>query len=124
MKKAIVGSVVTFSFGEGVAPIVVDVSGFSQAVREYAVPFAFGHRLGDNAAGCKTEAERRAAVQELADYYGNGAIEWNMKSTTPRAPAQDQTILKLSVALGLTYDATMARVAAAAMAELSAQPAV
>ena len=122
MKKQIDAGLVKFTFDGGLEPLSFDPMTASQANRDYAVPFGFAHRLGDCAAQYKTDSERRTAIVELMEHYTSGSIEWNTKAG-PRAAPQDATILKLSTVLGLSYDATMARVAAAAMAELAAVPA-
>ena len=127
MKKTIIGQVVKFTFDGGLEPVEFDCAKLSAANREYAVPFAMCHRLGDAAAIPKsaengytiTEQMRREEVAGLAAHYASGSDQWNVKASA-RAPTQNPAILKLATALGLTYEETQAKLVADAMAALGA----
>ena len=106
MKKRIMGSVVTFTFEHGTPPYSFDTALASRECREYAVPFAFGHRLGDAAAGCKSETERRAAVAALGAYYigpagGPAPTDWDMRGLG--VVKENPTIAAIAAAKGVTY---------------------
>lgn len=91
MKKAISGNLVKFTFDDNVAPYTFDTTRCSGAVRAYAIPFAFMHRLGDAAALSRvnkdgtvrtiTEAMRRDVVAELGDHYLTGTDAWEMRAS-------------------------------------------
>jgi hypothetical protein len=127
MKKQIVGQVVTFTFDEGVAQVSFDCGLLSRENKEYAVPFAMGHRLGDNAAIAKskennfrvTEAMRRAAIVELIEHYQTGSVDWSPKAGTRKAP-QNATILAIAVKRGCSYEQAEAYIAEKMLAEMGA----
>lgn len=112
MKKRIDGTRVIFSFDHGVPELVFDTACVTQPVRDYAVPFAFMHRLGDAAAIPRqqadgtviivTEAMRRDAIAGLAKYYEDGATEWHLKGPGKPAP-QNSTIAAIAAKRGITY---------------------
>jgi hypothetical protein len=126
MKKQIVGQVVTFTFEDGVAPVSFDCNLLSRENAEYAVPFAMGHRLGDNAAIQKskennfivTEAMRRAAIVELIEHYQSGTADWSPKAKAKAAP-QNATILAIAAKRGCTYAEAEAYIAEKMLAELN-----
>lgn len=127
MKKSIVGNVVTFTFADNVAPYVFDCSALTDEIKAYSVPFAMGHRLGDNAAiqkseenGFKvTEQMRRDAVAELGDYYAGGATEWNLKGAA-RAPKENPIILQIATKRKITYAEAEAFLAAQFLTDMTA----
>lgn len=126
MKKRIDGTKVIFSFDDGKADYVFDSALVTDAIKAMAVPMAFSHRLGDNAALARkdkngnvvtiTEEMRREAVTELGDYYLNGATAWNMRAAATRA--LNPTWVKLAEKRGVSYDVIAAEKAAADLAEL------
>lgn len=117
MKKRIDGTKVVFSFDHGVPELVFDTAVVTPEVRDYAVPFAFMHRLGDAAAIPRqqadgtvvivTEAMRREAIAALAQYYTDGATLWNVRATG-KAPAQNATIAAIALKRGIDYAAAEA----------------
>lgn len=118
MKKKIEGALVRFTFGEGVPELVFDTAKISAECRAYAVPFGFSHRLGDSAATCKTEAERRAAIAALATHYESGATEWNVR--TSAGPVQNPIWAAIAAKRGISYETYAAEKQAEALAELAA----
>lgn len=128
MKKAIVGSLVKFTFKDGVEDYTFDCAKMSAANREYAIPFAMSHRLGDNAALSRTapdgstitvtEAMRREAVAELGDWLMLGGAEWEKGRS--RVIAQNPVWAKLAEARGVDYAVIASEKAAADLAELEA----
>jgi hypothetical protein len=128
MKKSInaASRTVMFTF-EGLAPVVLDVAKVTDANRNHAMLHGFAARIGDNAAITKgpengykvTEAMRREAVLELVNHYESGSLEWNVRSTTPKAPALNAYVLELAQRHGVSYDVMMAKIAATALDELT-----
>lgn len=110
MKKAIVGSVVRFTF-DGAEPLEFDATKAGAANRAYAEMHGWMARLGDAAALSRkdpktgvvttiTELARRAEIAALIDHYYNPASEWNMKV---KAQAPNPFFLKLAESRGCTY---------------------
>ena len=114
MKKIIDGAKVTFTFNDGVEPLVFNTGTMSPTCIEYAIPFAMGHRLGDAAAGCKTEQERRAAVAALAAHYETGTADWNTRTASGATAKSDQAAIEL---LSEMMDMTVEEARAAYMAK-------
>lgn len=110
MKKKIDGHLVRFTFSDDTPELVFDTTKVSAENRAYAVPFAFSHRLGDSAATCKTEAERRAAIAQLAAHYESGSADWNVRGSGI-AP-QNPVILAIAAKLGITYEEAQAKLVA------------
>ena len=79
MKKRIIGDVVEFTF-TGLDSYTFNTRLVHADNKARAVPVAFSHRLGDSAAGCKTEAERREAVVALGEHYLSGSPDWNTRT--------------------------------------------
>jgi hypothetical protein len=129
MKKSInaQAQTVTFTF-DGLAPITFNPGLASVEARQYAMLHGFCARIGDNAAIQKseennftvTEGMRREAVMELVNHYESGTEQWNLRAAGPRKVAQNPAILKLAEALGLSYEATQAKLVDDAMAALTA----
>ena len=126
MKKTIEGTKVTFTFADGVEPFTFDTEAMTPECKAHAIPFGMGHRLGDAAAIAKsadngyivTEAMRRAAIVELADYYAGGATAWNMRVAGKKEAPKNAAFIKLAEAWGCTYDEAMAKMAERALAEM------
>ena len=138
MKKSIVGGTVHFTFdpiigSDGatipVEPIVFDTMKCSTAVRDYAVPFAFMHRLGDAAALSRTlpdgsvrtitEAMRRVAIMELVTHYESGATDWNLKARASSAVTLNPMVYQKSIEWGISYEAAMVRISSEWLAAMS-----
>ena len=120
MKKHIdvTAGIVTFTFEDGVQPYQFNLGQLSPANRDYAVGFGIGHKLGDNAATCKTEVARRAAVAEIGDYLANpDNADWTMRG--PRKIPQNAAIIKLATRMGMTYEQAEAWIAEDAVADLT-----
>lgn len=117
MKKQIdtAAQILTFTFGDGVAPLTLAMRDVSPECATYAMLHGFAQRCGDNAAGAKTEAERRTAVAEMVDYYASGAKEW-----TTRKPTQRQLIPAL-VAMAERTGRSYAELESAYIAKLEAE---
>lgn len=119
MKKAISGSVITFTF-DGLEPLTFDTSTASEAVKSHAMLHGFMQRLGDAAAIPRTkpdgsvvnvtEAMRREAVAEIMAHYASGTSEWNLRASAKPAK-QNPAILALAAALGKTYEEAEAHIA-------------
>lgn len=121
MKKAISGNMVNFTFNDGVEAFAFDTEQVSVECRAFAVPFGFAHRLGDCAAGCKTEAERRAAIAELAAHYTGGAVEWNTRvGSSATAKSDNAAIEVLAELAGITVDEARAKFTAKKIAAAAA----
>ena len=129
MKKTIdtTTRTVTFTFEGDLAPITMHAERMSAANYDYACLHGLAARIGDNAAipksaenGFKvTEAMRQAAVMELVTHYEDSTqTSWNVKQAA-RVAKQNPAILKLAEALGLSYEATQAKLVEDAMAALA-----
>ena len=130
MKKAIdaVAQTVTFTFEDGLAPIVLAMAQVNPANTTYAMLHGFAARVGDNAAIQKsaennytvTEAMRREAVAELVDHYASGSADWS-----PKAKAKKETfnphIMAIAHKRNCTYAEAQAWFNAKLMAELEAE---
>lgn len=129
MKKVINATArsITFKFDEGLADVVFEPQCASSENQDYAILHGFAARIGDNAAitrnaenGFKvTEGMRREAVLELVNHYASGTTAWELKARA-RVVAQNPAILALATALGLTYEATQAKLVEDAMEALKA----
>lgn len=117
MKKRISGNLIKFVFEDNVPPFTFDTTKVSGANRAFAIPVAFSHRLGDAAAGYKTETERRAAVVALADHYLSGSNDWN---TRVAVKSLNATWLAIAEKRGVSYDIIAAEQAQKALDELAA----
>lgn len=112
---------INFTFDDGVAGYTFDCAVLSAENRTYAVPFAMSHRLGDCAAGRKTEAERRAAIVELAAHYTDGAVKWNTRvGSSATAKSDNAAIEVLAELAGITVDEARAKFTAKKIAAASA----
>lgn len=121
MKKAIKGSTITFTFGEGVEPVTFTANKVQRNLRDYAEMHGWAAKIGDNAAISTkraegdyrpvTEAERRAAILETVEYFEGGATTWNRTKRAARAPAVTPAITALATALGMTYAQAEAHIA-------------
>lgn len=128
MKKAISGLFVTFTFGDGLAPVVFDAAKAGATNRAYAEMHGWQARIGDNAAIARkaadgsiitvTEQMRREAVAELVEFYHAGGEVWETRAT--RKAVQNPTWLALAAKRGVSYDVVAAEKAAADLAELQA----
>jgi hypothetical protein len=130
MKRKIdlVAQTVTFTFDDGLDPVVFHADMASKANREYAKLHGFSARIGDNAAIARktadgniqtiTEAMRREGVVEMAQHLESGTAEWNMKSA--RGPSLNPTWLAIAEKRGVSYMQVAAERAAADLAELAA----
>lgn len=129
MKKAIdaVQGTVTFTFDEGLAPIVLDVEKMSDATRTHGLLHGMAARIGDGAALSRkqkdgsiitiTEAMRRAEVEALVNHYASGTEQWELRAASRPAP-QNPTWLALAAKRGVSYEVIAAEKAAADLAEL------
>ncbi len=139
MKKIInaVEGTVTFTFdpnigGDGtktpIEPVVFTARKASEAMRGYAALHGFSARIGDAAALSKdatngyrvTEEMRRREVLAMVAHYESGTGDWNMRASGPRAASQNPAIAALATALGLSYEATMAKLAEDAVMAMKA----
>ena len=119
MKKAINGSLITFTFEGDVPPLVFNAALTHQTVREHSSMHGFMARLGDSAAIPKTEengfnvteAMRREAVAELVAHYESGTESWNLRTGATKTPKQNPAIAALAMALGKTYAEAEAHIA-------------
>ena len=126
MKKAISGSIITFTF-EGEASVVFDASRAHADTMSAAMMHGFSQRIGDNAAIPKsadnnwtiTEAMRREAVLELVTHYESGTEAWNIPGTG-RKLVQNAVILQLATTAGISYEAMQAKLAAMDIAAITA----
>ena len=130
MKKVIdtVAQTVTFTFEDGLAPIVLSMWQVNPANATYAMLHGFAARVGDNAAIQKsaengfrvTEAMRREAVAELVEHYSSGSADWS-----PKVRAKKETfnphIMAIAQKRGCTYEEAQAWFNAKLMAELEAE---
>ena len=127
MKKQVSNTGVTFTFDNGLAPVVFDVAKASEANRTFAAAFGFGHRIGDHAAISRTgpngtvitvtEEMRRNAVLEMVAHLESGTENWDMAKGT-RAPVQNPVFVAIAAKMGCTYDEAMAKVQAQFLAEM------
>ena len=130
MKKVInaVAQTVTFTFEDGLAPIVLAMSQVNPANTTYAMLHGFAARIGDNAAIQKsaengfrvTEAMRREAVAELVDHYASGSADWSPK-VRAKAEKLNPHIMAIAQKRGCTYEEAQAWFNAKLMAELEAE---
>ena len=129
MKKVINSTAesVTFSF-EGLDSVTINMSKVSVANASYAMLHGFAARIGDNAAIQKsaennftvTEAMRREAVVELVEFYEDHSNkDWNMKQAVRKPAPQNEYILKLAAALGVTYEECQTKLANDAIQSLT-----
>ena len=121
MKKVIdaVARTVTFKF-EGADDVVFNPATANPANREYAELHGFSARIGDAAAMCKTEAERRAAVVGMTEHYAKQDAEWNVTKSGVKAAPQNPVVLEIAGRLGMTYEAALAHMAAKFLADAMA----
>lgn len=121
---------VEIHFDDSLPPIVFDTSRISSTVREYAVPFAFMHRLGDAAAIASsdakgnvvkvTDAMRREKINELVEHYYSGSDDWNLKTRAKAVKAENAAVRAYADKLGVDYDEALAKMAERMLAELGA----
>lgn len=127
MKKIIdtTARTITFTFEDGLEPVVFHPDNAGQQAREYATLHGFSARIGDNAAIAKSEANafrvtedmRRGAVLELVNHYNAGGA-WEV-ARAAKAPAQNPVIAAIAAKLGVTYEAAQAKVAEQFLAEMA-----
>ena len=119
MKKKIdtAANTITFAF-EGLDPVVFNPNNASRTNQNYAMFHGFCQRIGDNAASCKTEVERRNAILQLTDHYNSESDDWNVKAAERKAP-QNPVIVAIANKLGITYEEAQAKVAEQFLAELA-----
>ena len=130
MKKAIdaVAQTVTFTFEDGLAPIVLSMWQVNPANATYAMLHGFAARIGDNAAIQKsaengfrvTEAMRREAVAELVEHYASGSADWSPK-VRAKAEKLNPHIMAIAQKRGCTYEEAQAWFNAKLMEELEAE---
>ena len=130
MKKAIdaVAQTVTFTFEDGLAPIVLAMSQVNPTNATYAMLHGFAARIGDNAAIQKsaengfrvTETMRREAVAELVDHYASGSADWSPKAKA-KAEKLNPHIMAIAHKRNCTYAEAQAWFNAKLMAELEAE---
>lgn len=122
MKKKIdeAARTIVFTF-DGLEPVIFHTSAMSSEVTDYAILHGMSARLGDTAASCKTEAERRAAVAALAAHYASGAKEWNVRAPAKAAATatENPVIAAIAARLGVTYAEAQAKVAEQFLADLA-----
>lgn len=116
MKKAIdtAALTVTFTFDEGLDKVVFDATVLDDATKLHAMLAGCSHKIGDNAAISKseangftvTEAMRRDAVVQMVEQLMRG--EWNAKV---RAPIRHPSIVKLAAKWGCTYEEAEIKIA-------------
>lgn len=119
---------ITFTFDEGLEPIVLTMSQVSPANATYAMLHGFAARCGDKAAiqksaenGFKvTEAMRREAVAAIVAHYATGTEDWEMKAAAAR-PTLNPRIMELAQKRNCSYDEALAWFNEKLMAELSAE---
>lgn len=132
MKKVIneVTQTVTFTFEDGLEPIVLAMSQVHPANATYAMLHGFAARVGDNAAIQKsaennytvTEAMRRDAVKELVDHYASGSADWSPKAKAKaKAEKLNPHIMAIAQKRNCTYEEAQAWFNAKLMAELEAE---
>lgn len=134
MKKAIdyKAGTVTFTFDDGLEPVVCDAGAMSESMGDYCVLFGINHRVGDNAALSRTgkdgkvitvtEAMRREAVLEMWNHMKTATIGpdgegWNMKASARRAP-QNPVIAAIAAKRGITYEQAEAELAKQFLSEV------
>ena len=130
MKKVIdtVAQTVTFTFEDGLAPIVLSMWQVNPANATYAMLHGFAARVGDNAAIQKsaengfrvTEAMRREAVADLVEHYSSGSADWSPK-VRAKAEKLNPHIMAIAQKRGCTYAEAQAWFNAKLMAELEAE---
>jgi hypothetical protein len=116
MKKLIdnAAQTVKFTFDEGLDPVVFDAAVLNEETRLHAMLAGCSHKIGDNAAISKseangwnvTEAMRREAVLQMVEQLGRN--EWNAKT---RAPVRHPSIVKLAAKWGCTYEEAELKIA-------------
>jgi hypothetical protein len=120
------GTKVVFTF-TGLEPIVFDPAKASEANRAYAQMHGWMAAIGDKAAIQKsaennytvTEEMRRAEILEAVTFYEAGGSDWTRKAKA-KAPSINPAIAALAAALGMTYEATMAKLAEDAVMAMKA----
>ena len=127
MKKVISGKTLTFTFDDGVAPLVFDATKVNASNREYAEMHGWQARLGDSAAISRkqpdgsiitvTEQMRRDAISPLVAHYEDSAnYSWDTKRASPQIPA----LIELAKKLGKTYAEVEEMLVADALAKIGA----
>ena len=113
-KHDVVAGTVTFSFDDGLEPVVFHAERASAANRAYAPLFGFGSRIQDGAALSKkqkdgtvikiTESMRRDEIIRLVDHFESGSTDWN----AGRTPSVDPRATALAAKRGITYAEALA----------------
>lgn len=106
----------TVLFGDNVPKLEIDIGKMSPEVLKYASLHGLKQRIGDNAAGAKTEIERRAALSEISEFYMTGTADWNLKT---RTPARNPVFTALAEELKCTYEEAELRWANSKLADLA-----
>lgn len=130
MKKAIntIARSVTFTFDDGLEPVVIHAERMSTANREYAELHGIAARAGDAAAIQKsaennftvTEAMRRAEVEAMRAFYENkDNLDWNVKTRVAKI-VFNPVIQAAAEKMGKTYEEAAAWYNAKLVAEIEA----
>ena len=109
---------ITFTFA-GLDDLEFHFDSMHHANKEYAALHGMLQRLGDCAASCKTEEERRAAVLALRDHYESGSPEWNTRA--PATPKENATIRAIADKMGISYTEAEAEIQRRMLAEMSGE---
>lgn len=130
MKKRINESnrTITFTFDDGLDPVVFVAAKASPACNAYATLHGWQARIGDNAAIARkgkdgvvitvTEAMRREAIVEMVNHYHSGTEQWNMRAAAVKS--LNPTWFAIAEKRGVSYETIAAEKAAADLAELKA----
>lgn len=120
MKKKIdaAAKTVTFSFEDGLEPVVFRADLAGQANREYAMMHGFCQRIGDAAAIQKsaengyrvTEAMRRAEIVAMVEHYEAGSDQWELRARA--TPKVDPFLSQMAAQMGVSIEEAKAKLAA------------
>ena len=119
MKKRIIDNeTIEFTFDD-LESIRFDCRKMSEANRAYARVHGMVQRLGDTAAGAKTESARREAVAALAAHYESGSDSWDV-ARGARVAQENPAVRAYADKLGISYADALVRIAQAALDALAA----